>query len=179
MPIPSLLLLLQCEALRSPGAPPRLVRTPSRCQTKSLTPLRSRWTESSFKEQIRLLLCHQNHKIIQAFTTYNCHEEVLSARKILKIVIQVSLEDLDCKKGEDPEKVILKTCVKEANRQEFVLIKEEFEAGEDILYWISVNIRDRIERGLPPPWDPDWDPISPYDIVVDAIAVNWRGGTRV
>ena len=68
--------------------------------------------------------------------------------------------------------MILKTCVKEANRQEFVLIKEEFEAGEDILYWISVNIRDRIERGLPPPWDPYGGPTSPYD-VVNAIAVNW------
>ena len=64
----------------------------------------------------------------------------------------------------------------EANRQEFVLIKEKFEAGEEIPYWMSVNIKDRIERGLPPPWDPDGDPTSPYDVVVDAIVVNWRGG---
>ena len=65
---------------------------------------------------------------------------------------------------------------KEANRQESVLIMEKFEAGEDISYWMSVNTRDRIERGLPPPWDPDWDPISPYDVVVNAIAVKWRAG---
>ena len=65
---------------------------------------------------------------------------------------------------------------KEANWQEFALIKEKFEAGEEIPFWMSVHIRDRTERGLPPPWDPDRDPTSPYDVVVDAIAVNWRGG---
>ena len=46
---------------------------------------------------------------------------------------------------------------KEASRQEFILIKEKFEAGEEI-------------------WDLDGDPTSPYNVVVDAIAVNWRGG---
>ena len=64
---------------------------------------------------------------------------------------------------------------KEANRQEFALIKENFEAGEEIPFWMSVHIRDRIDRGLPPPWDPDGDPTSPYDVVIDAIAVNWQG----
>ena len=62
------------------------------------------------------------------------------------------------------------------NRQEFAPIKEKFEAGEEIPFWMSVHIRDLIERGLPPPWDPDRDPTSPYDVVVDAIAVNLRGG---
>ena len=37
------------------------------------------------------------------------------------------------------------------------LIKEKFEAGEGIPFWMSVHIRDRMERGLPPPWDPDGD----------------------
>ena len=27
-----------------------------------------------------------------------------------------------------------------------------------------------------PALDPDGNPTSPYDVVVDAIAVNWRGG---
>ena len=35
--------------------------------------------------------------------------------------------------------------VKEANRQEFALIKEKFEAGEEIPFWMSVHIRDRTE----------------------------------
>ena len=34
---------------------------------------------------------------------------------------------------------------KEANRQEFALIKEKFEAGEEIPFWMSVHIRDRTE----------------------------------
>ena len=65
---------------------------------------------------------------------------------------------------------------KEANWQEFALIKENFEAGEEIPFWMSVHIRDRIDRGLPPPWDPDGDPTSPYDVVINAIVVYWQGG---
>ena len=65
---------------------------------------------------------------------------------------------------------------REANRQEFIKIKEKYEAGEDIPFWMSVNIRDRQERGLPPPWDPEGDPTTPNDVTVDAIAINWRGG---